>query len=181
MALIDLFVGWQRKERSERTKIALILVQSPFFLLIIPLLFAGASLRLDARYDLQGLVPGPFNIALAVLCVPPGLLLLLWSVWSLYRSGKGTPAPMIPTQELVVTGPYAFSRNPMILGVALYQVGIGFILDSPSFLAIVAVFISFALIYVKIVEENELARRFGRSYEDYKRSTPFFIPKLWPK
>lgn len=35
------------------------------------------------------------------------------------------------------------------------------------------------LLYLRRVEEKELAERFGEPYMAYKRRTPFIIPKLW--
>ncbi len=175
---LEIFVKWQRKKRSPQARMAVIAVQSPFFLLILPVIFYAASLSLDARYGLLELLHSPLNLLFSLLLAPPGILIGVWSVWTLYKSGGGTPAPLVPTQALVVSGPYALSRNPMILGVALYYAGIGLFINSPSFLALVAAFILFALLYVKLVEEKELKRRFGSSYMDYKRATPFFIPKL---
>jgi protein-S-isoprenylcysteine O-methyltransferase Ste14 len=37
------------------------------------------------------------------------------------------------------------------------------------------------LIYIKLIEEKELEDRFGSEYLEYKRRTPFLIPRLWEK
>jgi len=37
----------------------------------------------------------------------------------------------------------------------------------------------FSTTYIKLVEEKELEARFGEEYREYKRKTPFLIPKIW--
>src|SRR6266511_412465 len=48
---------------------------------------------------------------------------LLWCFWDFLVKGKGTPAPIDPPKELVVTGLYRYVRNPMYVGVILTLMG----------------------------------------------------------
>ena len=47
-------------------------------------------------------------------------------------------------------------------------------------LIFVALFFLLLLAYLKLVEEKELALRFGQEYLDYKKGTPFLIPIHFP-
>jgi protein-S-isoprenylcysteine O-methyltransferase Ste14 len=39
----------------------------------------------------------------------------------------------------------------------------------------------FLLTYIKRIEEKELELRFGQEYLEYKKQTPFLIPRFWQK
>ncbi len=110
-----------------------------------------------------------------------GLLFGLWSVIIQFTEGKGTPAPIMATQKLVTNGPYSYCRNPMAFGTFIYYVGIGIIIGSFSFVMLVSLLVMVLLVYIKKVEEKELEERFRDEYIKYKKSTPFFIPRIFRK
>jgi protein-S-isoprenylcysteine O-methyltransferase Ste14 len=78
----------------------------------------------DKAVGLPMVVFGSINAFLGLFAITIGSLLILWSVWLQFSVGKGTPAPIVETQKLVITGPYAYSRNPMTLGAAALYLGI---------------------------------------------------------
>ncbi len=82
----------------------------------------------------------------------------------------------MPTQKLVIEGPYTYSRNPMSFGILLFYLGIGIWMDSLSFIGLVFIFMVLLVIYIKLVEEKELEERFGEDYIDNKKRTPFLFP-----
>ena len=93
--------------------------------------------------------------------------------------------PLLPgvigtvADELIVSGPYARVRNPMLTGVFGALVGLGLLLHSPGLALIWTP--AYALVHMaelKRVEEPELARRFGAVYEAYRARVPMFIPRL---
>ena len=57
------------------------------------------------------------------LLAAAGLGMLAWTVTLFIRIGRGTLAPWDPTRKLVVRGPYAHVRNPMITGVLAILIG----------------------------------------------------------
>ena len=80
----------------------------------------------------------------------------------------------------VVHGPYQFVRNPMISGVILFLFGEALVLLSPPHVAWAVCFLIPNLIYIPLVEEPQLERRFGDSYREYCRHVRRFIPRLRP-
>ena len=109
-----------------------------------------------------------------------GLVLFVASVWQFATQGKGTLAPWDPPREFVVRGPYRFVRNPMISGVILCLFGEAFALVSLPHGVWAVCFVIFNLIYIPLIEEPQLERRFGESYREYRRYVRRFIPRLSP-
>jgi protein-S-isoprenylcysteine O-methyltransferase Ste14 len=96
--------------------------------------------------------------------------------------GIGTPAPVAPTQNLVVGGLYRHVRNPMYLAVGATIVGQGLLLGRPILLLYAAAFAAVVFAFVLGYEEPTLARQFGAQYEAYRRAVPGWWPRLrrWP-
>jgi protein-S-isoprenylcysteine O-methyltransferase Ste14 len=113
-----------------------------------------------------------------LLAVLAGGFLVIWSVWIQYTQGQGTPAPMAATKKLIVTGPYAFTRNPMTLGAALFYLGIAFWMESAAALVLVLLVFTALLTYIYFHETQELSGRFGADYHAYRQRTPFLIPRV---
>jgi len=109
-----------------------------------------------------------------------GLLLFASSLRRFATEGQGTLAPWDPPRELVVRGPYRYVRNPMISGVFLVLVGEALVLLSWPHAGWAATFFVINAIYIPVLEEPQLAKRFGASYESYRRHVPRLIPRLRP-
>jgi hypothetical protein len=93
-----------------------------------------------------------------------------------YHSDK----PTGPPTELVVQGPYIWTRNPMLTGVFTGLFGLGVLLHSVGMVLIsIPAYILLHVIELKLVEEPELERRFGTDYSDYRRRVPMFWPRFW--
>lgn len=94
--------------------------------------------------------------------------------------GEGTPAPLAPTEELVISGLYRRVRNPMYLAVAGLIFGQALLFGSAALIAYgVAVWIAFDL-FVISYEEPRLRRQFPDAYEMYSKAVPRWIPRLTP-
>jgi protein-S-isoprenylcysteine O-methyltransferase Ste14 len=105
-------------------------------------------------------------------------LRLAFETISLFGSaGEGTLAPWDPTRKLVVRGPYLRVRNPMITGIGLILLGEAALLGSLPILAELGVFALANGIYMPLVEEPGLVRRFGDEYDEYRRAVPRWIPR----
>ena len=111
----------------------------------------------------------------------PGVFFLFSSIKAQRTIGLGTPMPLMATQKLVVQKPYSYCRNPLFFGLIILFGGISILIDSFSSMVMVLVFSSLILLYVKLIEEKELEKRFGEEYFAYKKTTPFLIPSLFSK
>jgi len=117
-------------------------------------------------------------LGLALLGV--GLLLFLASLRRFASEGEGTLAPWDPPRALVVRGPYRRVRNPMISGVVFFLFGESLLLLSLPHGLWAAAFLVLNLIYIPLVEEPQLERRFGEAYREYCRHVRRFLPRLRP-
>src|SRR5262245_23934896 len=104
-----------------------------------------------------------------------GTILLLWCVRDFYVSGKGTLAPWAPPQNLVVTGLYRYSRNPMYVAVTLVLCGWALTFRSVN-LALYALVVAVAFhLRVVLNEEPYLARTHGDRWTRYRDSVPRWL------
>ena len=92
--------------------------------------------------------------------------------------GLGTPAPIAPTEHLVVGGLYRHVRNVMYIAVTSAIVGQALILGSVTLLVYAAVMWGVMAAFVRFYEEPTLADRYGAQYEAYRRAVPAWIPRL---
>ena len=106
-----------------------------------------------------------------------GAFFALWSIYVQIDRGRGTPLPLMPTQELLTRGPFAYCRNPMTLGTILAYLGLGILAGTVACCALVLALGAGLLFYLKRFEEGELAERFGDPYLKYMREVPFIIPR----
>ena len=94
--------------------------------------------------------------------------------------GRGTPAPIAPTEHLVVGGPFRWVRNPGYLSVVALLVGQALLFASPAFSVYAAVVALGFHLFVVLYEEPTLRRQFGADYETYCRAVPRWVPGLRP-
>ncbi len=95
------------------------------FLILLPYVILVLGPNLDARLGLQGFYVGVINIILGGVMMIVGGFFALWSIYVADDRGRGTPLPLMPTQELLIRGPFAYCRNPMTLGTILAYLGLG--------------------------------------------------------
>ena len=136
------------------------------------------GLRTDRWLELPQFLPGIGGRIVGSVLLLSGGSLCTWCVVRFFKA-RGTPVPMNPPLELIVSGPYAWVRNPMLTGVFGALFGFGLLLHSVGVSLIWTP--AYALMHaveLKWVEEPELARRFGAAYAEYRASVPMFIPRL---
>lgn len=164
--------------KRDQRAIAIITFPILFLALVtgIPLLLYG---KLDTALVLAPILAPPLNLYTGAVVFLAGALLYTWTILLFARIGRGTQTPIVPTQRLVTSGPFAYSRNPMVSGVILLITGLGLLVNSYGFIAIGLIIPLAYLIFIKLVEERELEARFGQEYLAYKQQVPFIIPKFW--
>ena len=81
---------------------------------------------------------------------------------------------------LTMTGPYAYTRNPLYLGSALLALGVG--IATHSWISALILSGYFALFYFAVMrrEEQELRSQHGGAFDVYARAVPLFLPRLTP-
>ena len=172
------FQDWAKREYSTSQRLIALGFEGVLFLLFLPFLLVVSSATIDRWIQLPRFTAGTVNLVVALPLIVGGIFLGLWAIQAQMTSGRGTPAPMMPTRKLVVNGPFAYCRNPMTLGTFIAYVGICVWLASFSAIALVVILTALLLLYQKLVEEKELEARFGLEYLEYKQHTPFLLPRL---
>lgn len=119
---------------------------------------------------------------IATILIVFGLALSIWSIVHMKKVGEGNPfdaynhevAPR--TRHLITDGPYRFTRNPMLLGIYIYDIGVLMWIQSWWSLIIFAVEITLLTLQVGS-EEKRLEADFGDEYRAYKCSVPRYFLK----
>jgi protein-S-isoprenylcysteine O-methyltransferase Ste14 len=128
----------------------------------------------------EAVFPDLAAVLLSALFFVTGIPWVGWAVFWQLSKGKGTPVPMVPTKEFLSTGPYRYCRNPMMLGFFLFLSGWAALFNRTGSWSAAAILMVFLVLEIKLIEEKELAERFGEAYREYKKRTPFVIPKFRP-
>jgi protein-S-isoprenylcysteine O-methyltransferase Ste14 len=152
---------------------------SAVFLVVAPGVVTGLIPWLITGWHQAGPYPVPVSAAGWVLLVCATALLLHAFVRFVVQ-GLGTPAPVAPTEKLVVSGVYRFVRNPMYLVVTTLVVAQALILARPVLLGYAGCAWAVMAAFVRGYEEPALRRRFGAEYEAYRRAVPAWFPRKRP-
>jgi protein-S-isoprenylcysteine O-methyltransferase Ste14 len=139
---------------------------------LIPWLITGWAFHRPLPYWVVAQVVGVF-----LICA--GLAPALHVFVQFARAG-GTPIPLAPTRDLVVSGCNRYVRNPIYIGSLTIFAGEALLFGRPSMLLYAAAGWGAAAAFVHWYEEPALMRRFGAEYEAYRRAVPAWRPRLHP-
>jgi protein-S-isoprenylcysteine O-methyltransferase Ste14 len=145
-----------------------LLIEAGLFGLYIPL----AILRTGPRIE-----TGMISFLGVPLCLI-GSLMVLRCFWDFTYKGHGTPAPIDPPRELVITGLYRYVRNPIYVGVLLIFLGYFVWFGYRALLIYTAVAFIGVDSFVVLYEEPTLKKKFGAAYEEYLKRVPRWIPRF---
>ena len=127
-------------------------------------------------------VPALPRTIIACCLILVGLALSIWAIVHMKRVGEGNPfdaynhevAPR--TRHLMTDGPYRFSRNPMLVGIYIYDIGVMIGLWSWGPLLVFLAQVILLTLQVRS-EENRLEKDFGDEYRVYKSRVPRYFIK----
>lgn len=155
-----------RRRRAALGTLAFTLVVPGTVIVLVPWCLTGWRLA-------AGWAPRLAGLALIVAALPVFSAFLLRFV----REGLGTPAPIAPTERLVVGGPFRRVRNPGYLAVVAMLLGEALLFGSGAVAAWAALAALGFHLFVVLYEEPTLRRQFGAEYDDYCRR----VPRWWPR
>jgi protein-S-isoprenylcysteine O-methyltransferase Ste14 len=96
-----------------------------------------------------------------------GAVLAAWGLLT-FRKARTTTVPGERSSQLVMRGPYRFTRNPMYVGLTLAYIGEAGILAQVWPLVLLPLVIAYVHWVVIPLEESTLADAFGPAYEQYR-------------
>ena len=163
------------------SKITAILGSALFFL-VAPAMLAGVIPWSITHWEFRP----PFLAAEATRFA--GLAFIIAGVPGLLDSfarfalqGLGTPAPIAPPRNLVVSGLYRYVRNPIYVAVVAVILGQAVLFADWHLLGYGALIWLFFHIFIIAYEEPTLRQSFGAEYESYCGNVPRWLPRLTPR
>jgi protein-S-isoprenylcysteine O-methyltransferase Ste14 len=83
-------------------------------------------------------------------------------------------------KQLAISGPYAYTRNPLYLGSVLLAVG--FSVASHSWISTLLLAAYLAIFYPVVIrrEQAELTKLYGTAFAEYASEVPAFWPRISP-
>ncbi|MFH2011992.1 MAG: isoprenylcysteine carboxylmethyltransferase family protein [Pseudomonadota bacterium] len=173
--VIDIF--YNVATGSRRVRYFFTPIGATFYGLLV-IAFVIMALYIDRFIGLSYIFTKQLSIILSLPFFLLALFLIGWSALNFLKV-KGTPIPFNPPPKLVTSGPYAYTRNPMLTGVFALLFSFGIFFGSVSLLFVFTpLFILLSFWEIKAVEEPELVKRLGQKYIEYREMTPMFFPSF---
>ena len=173
---MNLYKKWQNNKSSKGKWLFMLVIGALIFPTGIPAILVLLLPKVDKMIGIGSFYAGTGNLVVGILAILLGGFLALWTIFAQIKLASGTPFPMLPTQKLLIVGPFKYCRNPMTLGTIVVYAGAAIWVGSYMALFAVVLFALILIIYLKLVEEKELEMRFGPEYVAYKKNTPFMLP-----
>ncbi len=155
------------------------IVGSAIFLVVAPGFVAGVAPWWISHWRME--VPF-FGMALSRFAggtlLSVGVIGLLDSFARFAFEGLGTPAPIFPTQHLVISGLYRYVRNPMYVAVVSAIFGQALIFGDVELLEYGGSVWLLMHFFVVFYEEPKLTKSYGAKYQVYRREVPRWLPRF---
>ncbi len=151
-------------------------------LVFLPTIIYAITSLLDNVIKLQIINNLTIKWIIIIILLVIGLTYGIWSIIIQNTIGKGGPVEIgdieisPKTKNLVVSGPYKNTRNPMLFGTFLIYLAFAFFINSLASVIIVLAFFAFMLTVIVKMEEKRLLKDFGNQYEEYRHKVPKFCP-----
>jgi len=151
------------------------------FFLVTSIIYGFTSLC-DRVYRIEIIQNAAIRWVMIMILLVIGLIYGIWSVVIQNTVGQGGPVEIgnveisPKTRNLVVSGPYKYTRNPMLFGTFLIYLAFALFINSITAVLLVCAIFVFMLAVVVKMEEKRLLKDFGKQYEEYRRKVSMFIP-----
>ena len=151
-------------------------------IVLVPSIIYTIASLLDNVYRLEIIQNAIIRWVTIIILLAVGLLYGIWSVIVQNTVGQGGPVEIgnieisPKTKNLVVSGPYKYTRNPMLFGTLLMYLAFALFINSITSVVLVGAIFAFMLTVVVKMEEKRLLNDFGNQYEEYRKKASMFIP-----
>ncbi|RPH33716.1 MAG: isoprenylcysteine carboxylmethyltransferase family protein [Bacteroidales bacterium] len=149
---------------------------------LVPSIIDIITTSFDNVYRLEIIQNSIIKWIIIIILLVVGLIYGIWSVIIQNTIGEGGPLEIgnveisPKTKNLVVSGPYKNTRNPMLFGTFLIYLAYALFINSIIAVVLVIAIFTFMLSVVVKMEEKRLTKDFGEQYEEYRKKVSMFIP-----
>ncbi|MCW3100532.1 MAG: hypothetical protein JWL77_6150 [Chthonomonadaceae bacterium] len=165
---------WRRWACCARSVLYVSSIANVFYLLL-----PQAVLHLTHQEQVRPLLDLRNPLLLVVFLALP-FALGTWAILAFADPGFGTPLPLDPPRKLVLTGPYAYVRNPMMIAGLLLTPLLPLQYPTPYILFYILDIGLVSLVLFALFEHDEMEDRFGEEYLRYRKAVRNWIPRLGP-
>ncbi len=111
--------------------------------------------------------PTLVSLAVGAAVAYVGVLIRAWASGHIRKAKK-----------LAVSGPYAYTRNPLYVG--SFIMGVGITIAAGVWWLAILFAVLFLGIYLPVmrVEIGDMRRIFGAEFDEYEKNVPLFVPRL---
>ena len=158
------------------------LVGGLLVMVIVPSIIYVTTSLCDSVYRIEVVQNAVIRWIILMILLVIGLVYGIWSVIIQNTIGQGGPVEIgnieisPKTKNLVVSGPYKYTRNPMLFGTFLMYLAFALFMNSITAVVLISAIFIFMLTVVVKMEERRLLKDFGRQYEEYRKKVSMFIP-----
>ena len=158
------------------------IVGGSLVIVLVPSIIYLITSLLDKVYRLEIIHNSIIKWIIVIILLVMGLIYGIWSVIIQNTIGEGGPVEIgnteisPKTKNLVVSGPYKNTRNPMLFGTFLIYLAFALFINSITSVVLVCAIFVFMLTVVVKMEEKRLLKDFGNQYEEYRKKVSKFIP-----
>ena len=158
------------------------LVGGLLVIVFVPSIIYAITALFDNVYRLEIIQNEAIRWIILMVLLMIGFVYGIWSVIIQNTVGEGGPLEIgnieisPKTRNLVVSGPYKYTRNPMLFGTFLIYLAFALFLNSMTAVVLISAIFIFMLTVVVKMEEQRLLKDFGKQYEEYRKKVSMFIP-----